>query len=73
MERTPVSSSNIVSAGYDEATRVMEVEFKTGKGTKGVYSYADVPKDIYDAFLAADSKGSFFHASIKGKYETRKL
>ena len=28
MERQPISSSNIMSAGYDPATQTLEIEFK---------------------------------------------
>lgn len=64
MDRQPVTSSNLVSAGYDAATKTMEVEFY-GKSGNTIYQYHDVPKEVYDGFLAADSKGSYFHNNIK--------
>ena len=64
MIRTPVSSSNIISVGYDTGTQTMEVEFNSG----AVYQYFDIPQGIYDAFMAAGSKGEFFAAQIKGNY-----
>ena len=39
MERIAVESSNLASIGYDEASMVLEVEFKHG----GIYQYFDVP------------------------------
>jgi hypothetical protein len=75
MARTPITSSNIVSIGYDPATRELEVEFK-GKladGSGPVYRYADVPQETYDDFMRHDSKGGFHHARIKGKYSHTKL
>ena len=48
-----VDSSSIASIGYEPATRQFEIEFRE---SGDVYRYADVPKEEYAAFLAADSK-----------------
>jgi hypothetical protein len=61
MERTAVTSSNIASIGYDPASQTVEVEFHEG----GVFQYYEVPQEVYDDFLAADSKGKFFNQYIK--------
>lgn len=68
MNRSAVVSSMINSVGYDANTRTLEVEFSKG----GVYSYANVPQEAYDAMVAAPSLGSHFLQNIKGKYETTK-
>ena len=34
----------------------------------GRYDYPNVPCVVYEAFLAARSKGKFFHDHIVGKY-----
>ena len=68
MERTPVKSSNVVSIGYSPDEKRMEIEFKGG----GVYSHADVPQSVYDALMAAESKGKHYHAAIKGKFKHSK-
>lgn len=59
--RTPVKSSNISAIGYDPKERVLEVEFLNG----GVYRHAEVPQEVYDSLMAADSKGSHYHANVK--------
>lgn len=61
MNRTPVSSSNLASIGYDAPQRVLEIEFLTGS----VYQYFNVPQDIYDGLMAADSHGRYFEANVK--------
>lgn len=66
MERSPVKSSNIRSIGHDEATNVLEVEFKTGS----VYQYLAVSKSLADRFIAAPSKGRFFDTYIREKFRT---
>jgi hypothetical protein len=64
MNRTPTGSSAIKSAGYDADTRTLEIEFKGG----GVYHFRDVPPEIYEQFMAAESKGKFHAANIAGKF-----
>jgi hypothetical protein len=65
MERKAVKSSNIVSVGYDHASKTLEVEFKSG----GVYRYADVTPERHAAMMAAPSVGSFHHTHfIKTKH-----
>jgi len=66
MHRTPVESSNLRSVGYDHG--ILEIEFHNG-----VYRYFDVPEDVYDELMNADSHGVYFHANIKNEYEWEKV
>lgn len=68
LDRVPVGSGGIVSAGYDDKSRVMELEFKSGK----VVQYSGVNYSTYDKLLEAEHKGKFFKEQIKGKY-TKKM
>jgi hypothetical protein len=61
----PVTSSNIGAIGYDGEAQVLHVQFTSGRK----YAYFNVPLEVYDAFLSADSKGKFFAANIRGKYQ----
>jgi hypothetical protein len=61
MERTPVESSNLVSVGYDEQARVLEIEF----GGQSVYQYFDVPKWLYEELMAAPSLGEYLDKHVK--------
>ena len=65
MRRRPVESTSLESVGYDSTEQVLEVEFKHG----AVYEYLEVPADVFEAFLAAASKGSFFNSDIKHSYD----
>ena len=69
MKRSPVGSTSIVAAGYDEGTRVLEIEYAAGN----VYQYADVPEDVYEWFLRARSKGGFVNRMIKDRYGYREI
>ena len=69
MKRQAVESSNIASIGYDEKNQILEIEFNHG----GVYLYMDVPLDIYETLMDADSHGKYFSANIRNDYEYVKL
>jgi hypothetical protein len=64
-----VSSSNLASVGYDEATKTLEVEFKKGS----TYQYEDVPQSEYERLMDAESVGSYFASNIKDRYTCRKV
>lgn len=59
-------SSNIEAVGHKDG--VLTVKFKGG----GTYEYADVPADLHDKMIAAESAGKFFHAHVKGKFNHKK-
>jgi hypothetical protein len=70
MNRAPVSSSNLKSVGYDEASSTLEVEFLHG----GIYQYSGVPETRYSSLMSAPSKGEYFDANIKkAGYSYRKV
>lgn len=69
MERTPVSSSDIASIGYDEDNQILEIEFNSGS----VYQYSNVPTSEHDGIMNAGSKGKYFHTNIKNRYSFVKL
>ena len=66
MNRIPVSSSNIVSIGYDKQSAILEVEFSSGS----VYQYFDVPEHLYNELMQASSLGGFLNDNIV-KYHYR--
>ena len=69
MDRIPVSSSNLVSVGYDPSSLTLEVEFKNGS----VYQYFDVPDHTFQGLMQASSKGTFHSENIKYTYRYVKL
>ncbi len=64
MERQAVSSSNLVSIGYDPNSETLEVEFNGG----AIYRYFNVPSFEYERLMAASSHGIYFNANIKDTY-----
>lgn len=65
MERRPLSSRMIVSAGFDAEAGVLEIEFRGSE----IYEYrGGVSEFLFRRLLAAPSAGKFFHAEIEGKF-----
>lgn len=69
MDRTPVSSSNIRSIGYDSQSATLKVEFSSGD----IYQYFDVPEHLYQQFLHASSHGQFLNDNIRYSYRYQKI
>lgn len=55
------TSSNITGAEYNPTTKELTVKFHGGRS----YLYRGVPRDLWDDFDSAESKGSFFAARIR--------
>jgi len=67
--RTAVTSSSLASIGYSPTQATLEVEFKHG----AVYRYLDVPTKVFEAFMAAESKGTFFNQAVKNSYSYQRV
>lgn len=66
MEMQKVKSSNIAEVGFETRLRI---KFTSG----GIYEYHDVPEEICQNLLKADSIGKYFHAGIRNKYPFHKI
>ena len=64
MERVPMRSRAVVSAGYDAETRTLEIEFSSGR----VYRFSDVPASAYDWLLRVPNKGVYVTRNISDRY-----
>ena len=64
MEKQHVSSSTVISIGYDAPTQTLEIEF----GSNRVYQYYGVPDQMHKEIMRASSKGQFFNTYIKNAY-----
>lgn len=69
VEMTFVQSSNVESIGYDPVAMELHVRYLS---SPTVYVYTGVPDLIYDALMAAPSKGSFIGREVKGTYPFEK-
>jgi hypothetical protein len=57
-------SSNVSQIGYDAASKMLRVKFKSG----GMYEYAGFPLEEWLAFKDAPSLGKHFQTNIRGRY-----
>ncbi len=58
-------SSALASASYDPDTQTLTVTFKGGAQS---YTYPNVPADVWEQFVTADSPGRFWRESIKDQF-----
>jgi len=56
-----VDSSAVLAVEHDAGSGRMAIRFVSGE----TYVYDGVPRAVYEAFLAAPSKGAFFQAEIR--------
>jgi hypothetical protein len=59
-----VQSSVMTFVKYDDDACELDITFTSGK----TYRYREVPVEIYDGLLDAESKGEFFNDSIKDAF-----
>lgn len=59
-------STHIRRAKHDD-TRELQVQFNDGS----IYVYSQVPESVFHDFVNAAHPGKYFHANIRGRYETR--
>jgi hypothetical protein len=64
-----VDSTAIREIDYDAEGEKLFVRFASGEH----YVYSGVPDAVWRAFEAADSKGRFFQAEIRGRYPFQRL
>ena len=66
---TPLKSSLIASADYDEASKTLTLNFHSGAH----YSYNDVPRETYHDLTKAESAGQFFQKTIRSHFQSVKV
>ena len=66
IDMIPAESSNVVAIGYGDNTLYV-------KYSSGMYKYDNVPKEVAEKLLNADSKGRFMNDYIKGNYNCTKV
>lgn len=71
-----VQSKQIRSIGYGGGVLAIEFAPRAGEARGSVYEYQGVTKDMFEDFLAAQSKGNYFYNHIKNdkeKYPFKKV
>ena len=66
MKRVAVESRSLRELGYDPDEQVLEVLFHNGS----LYRYEQVPAEVVQALLEADSLGRYFNQVFKPRHYT---
>ncbi len=61
-------AGGIRSIGYDPVTKALLIICESADA----YRYAGVPKEVYEALLAAASREQFVRESVQGRYPREK-
>jgi len=69
MERKRVNSSKLRSVGYDEKTRILEIEMSNGQ----VFQYGGVYPEVYRRLMAAPNPTAFFDDKIADEYTAKRV
>ncbi len=65
-----VQSAAIESLAYDSDAHRLRATFRSSGRT---YEYEDVPEELYDQLMFADSLGAFFNAHIRDQFTCREI
>jgi death on curing protein len=65
MQMERIKSSAIARVRYDFDRKVLRLEYRNGR----LYDYFDVPLEVYEELLDAESAGEFVNRVIKPNYE----
>ncbi len=68
MEIKKVNAGNLRAIGYDERTRVLQVET-----TGGTLQYSGVPADVYRRLIGSASMWSFYRDNIEEEYSAKRI
>ncbi len=65
MQLVTIESRTIHAVGYGKEKHLLEIIFNNG----GIYQYVNVPPEIYEGLLNAESKGHYFAENIRNVYQ----
>jgi len=64
MDGTAVESTTLATVAYDEARKLLQLEFRS----RAIYQFFGVPAAVHRALLGAPSKGSCFNRFMRGRF-----
>ncbi|KAF7600587.1 MAG: hypothetical protein CGU28_03310 [Candidatus Dactylopiibacterium carminicum] len=66
--RKPINRGGIKSAGYDRASRILEIEFSNGR----LVQQTNVGEEIATRFLASSSPAGYYQDKIEEEYAIKR-
>jgi hypothetical protein len=64
-----LDSKMLAAVAYEPEPRTLHLRFRSGE----IYSYFEVPEDLYQEFLQAESRGRYFLSHIRGRFRYQRL
>ena len=64
-----VTSSNLKRVSYNPRSHEMLIQFQSG----AVYQYWDVPGNISQGLVQAESPGKFFNQNVRNRYSYKRV
>lgn len=65
-----VQSSALEQVSYDDEEHILRAKFRSSGRT---YAYHDVPQELYDGLIFADSLGAYFNAHIRDHFDYEEI
>jgi len=65
-----VQSCALEQVSYDEGAHTLRARFRESGRT---HLYRDVPQDVYDGLIFADSLGAYFNTNVRDHFEFEEL
>lgn len=69
IEHKPIRRGGIKSAGYDAATRILEIEFDSGT----TLQYSGVGAEIARRLLSSSAPASYYRDNIEEEFMSRRV
>ncbi|MFO0010142.1 MAG: KTSC domain-containing protein [Betaproteobacteria bacterium] len=69
IERKPIRRGGIKSAGYDRASRILEIEFDTGS----ILQHTAVGEEIARRLIGSSSPASVYKDTIQEEYTIKRI
>jgi hypothetical protein len=69
MERQPVKSRILRSVGYEENSKIMEIEFQNGQ----VYQYSGVPPKVFADLMHSAEIGKYYSEKVRPRFQTKQV
>jgi hypothetical protein len=69
LERQSVKSVILRSVGYDDSTKILEIEFHSGL----VYQYSGVPSKVYTDLMRSSEVGKYFSEKVRPRFQTKQV
>lgn len=68
MNRLAINCTELTSVGYNPRIFVLELEFVDGS----IRTYFNVPNDVFEGLMSAESHSTFYEIYIKKQFKSRK-